>query len=220
MSNQSTPTLAAHDASRQRKRKLIVLFGLAVVCGAVIAVWFCCFRNANNWDVVEPGKIYRSGQLSDRELRDKATQDKIAVIISLSADQGEGPKAEAERRLAQEMGIERWNLPLNGDGIGDPARYSEAMQIIFQANHDGKAVLVHCHSGAQRTGGVIAVYQALVEHKSPSDIYADMLRHGYDAKGNAALIPFLNEHMADWAHALVTMKVIDKMPEPVPRFTP
>jgi protein tyrosine phosphatase (PTP) superfamily phosphohydrolase (DUF442 family) len=220
MSNQLTPSLAVSGASRRGWRGLFVLLGIAVLCGGLIAVWFGFFRNATNWDVVEDGKIYRSGQLSDRELRDKATREKISVIISLSSDQSEGPKAQAESRVAQDLGIQRWNLPLNGDGIGDPARYAEAMRIIFQANRDGKAVLVHCHSGAQRTGGVIAVYQALVEHKSPRDIYADMLRHGYDAKGNAALIPFLNEHMNDWAHALVTMKVIDKMPDPVPRFTP
>ena len=203
-----------------------MLCAVVVLCAAAAGVWFGYLKHKllpENWDVVEARqawRLYRSGQLSDRVLRQMIDRYQIGVIVSLASDQSEGPEAQAEARIAKKKNVARYNFPLNGDGIGDPTRYAEAIQIIDQAEHDSKPVLVHCHSGAQRTGGVIAIYQVLVEGKSPADVYADMLRHGYDAKGNAALIPFLNEHMEQWAKTLVGMKVIGNVPDPLPRFTP
>ena len=216
----STPT----PISPNRRRYVwqivagVIVFDLVVV--AVLLGYLKHRRALNNWGVVEAGRIYRSGQLSDLALRDQVQRNHIGVIISLATDSGEGVAAQAECKIAQDLGVQRWNLPLNGDGIGDPARYADAIKKIVEADRQGKVVLVHCHAGAQRTGGIIAVYRVLVERQSPQTAYAEMLRYGYDPKKNAALIDFLNKNMAAWAASLVQMKVIDAVPDPLPRFTP
>src|SRR5262249_38073154 len=49
------------------------------------------------------------------------------------------------------------------DGTGDPNRYVKALQIM--ADPTKRPVLVHCATGAQRTGGCGALFPVVVQGK-------------------------------------------------------
>jgi protein-tyrosine phosphatase len=103
------------------------------------------------------------------------------------------------------MGVKRINFLLGGNGTGDPNVYPAAIRAIVEANHNNTPVLVHCQSGAQRTGGVIAAYRILVEGKSNADAFAEAQLYG---RSNPKLIPFVEEHLPEWKQSLAREHVI------------
>jgi protein-tyrosine phosphatase len=193
----------------------IMLVGLGVV-GA--GAWY--LNRQANWGVVEPGKIYRSATISRFLVREKLEENKIGVIVFLSRDNGDDPDLAAEHKAAKELGVQFVNFPMNGDGVARPEQYSAALAAICQAKQQGKPVLIHCHSGAQRTGGVVAMYRILVEGKSPGDAYSELVHYGFDPKRNTTLLPFLNQHIREWAQTLADEKIIPRAPDSLPKLTP
>ncbi|MDB5290814.1 MAG: hypothetical protein JWL69_2055 [Phycisphaerales bacterium] len=168
---------------------------------AFTIIWYTGLRNRflpMNFGVVEPGKIYRSGQISPNVLRKTLAANRIGLIVNLSSPYEDNPDARAEPIIASEMGVPRINLPLNGQGLGDPSFYPKAITAIVNANRQGKAVLVHCQSGAQRTGGVIATYRILVEGKSFEEAFDEAKHYGHRPHGNPKLMPFVESHLPQW----------------------
>jgi predicted protein tyrosine phosphatase len=138
------------------------------------------------------------------------------VIVALSAHGGKQPDLDAELKAAADLGIDRQVFPLGGDGTGQIEQYAAAIALIDRSIKQGKPVLVHCIAGAQRTGGVIATYQMLVEHRPPAEAFAQMRSYGHDPTANPHLLDYLNQHMAELAHRLVQLHVIDRVPDPLP----
>ncbi len=213
-----TPAYRQPRSNRWRKWVLPALgagLTIAVIIGIVQARPYFV---AKNFGVVEDGKIYRSGQLTGRMLRQVVHNDHIAVIVSLSTDATDGPDAQAEAGLAESLGVKRYSFPLGGNGVGDPENYVKAIQVVCDSKAIGQAVLVHCEAGSQRTSGVIGVYEMLVKHRPADEAWKDMLRYKHDPAKNPSLRPFVNEHMKQWAMELKDLKIIDRIPEPLPQL--
>jgi protein tyrosine/serine phosphatase len=168
--------------------------------------------------VVEQGRIYRSGQISSSLIKETLVRYKIRTIVSLSADSANNVDKTAEKQMAAELGIERVVFPLGGNGTGDINNYAKAIATIYQAQKEQKPVLIHCDAGVQRTGGVIAAYQLLVEKKDAASVVDEMRRYGWNPKGNTALLPYLSSNMKELATLLQQMGVIDSVPSPLPQI--
>lgn len=194
-----------------------VLLGAFVFAAAVAGWWEIDLYRAN-WGVVVPGQIFRSAQMPSWLIRRKVEENHIGVIIFLSHDDMEDPDLQAEKQVANDEAVQFLNFPMMGDGVAKPEMYTKALLALCSANRAGQRVLVHCHSGAQRTGGVIAVYRMLVEKIPADQALAEMRFYGHDPKKNLTLIPFLNAHIGEWADALAKAGVIDKVPEPLPQL--
>jgi protein tyrosine/serine phosphatase len=193
-----------HGAKRWALPLVLIIAG---ICG-MIGWWYGGLRNRFepvNFGVVEPGKLYRSGQISEHVIGRTLQSNHIGLVLSLSGD--ESADLEAEKKATADYGVNRVYLGgLAGDGIGDPRVYPRALAEIIKANQNGKAVLVHCQSGAQRTGGVIAAYRILVEGKDPEQAFAEMRRYGHDPRHNPALVPFIRQHLSQWKEQLAQLE--------------
>ncbi|MFZ2148317.1 MAG: dual specificity protein phosphatase family protein [Sedimentisphaerales bacterium] len=190
-----------------------------VIAGLVIWLWKSVLEDRlipKRWGVVQAGKIYRSGRLSAALVKKMLRENNISVIIDLTGDEPGDRDQEAEKGAAVELGIERLNFPLKGDGTGDINNYAQAIAAIVDAEQKGKPVLVHCAAGTQRTGGVIACYRMLVEKKPPSFAYAELLRYDWKDKPDQILLTYINSNMAKLAALLKEMGVIDEVPNPLP----
>ena len=196
-----------------------------MVLATVIA--FCAFagtrrywNHQSNWGTVVPGKIFRSATVSRYLIHQKLVDNRIGVIVFLSRDTGDDADLAAERQAADDLGIQFLNFPMNGDGVARPEQYTAALTAVCQAKEAGKPVLIHCHSGAQRTGGVVAMYRLLVEGKSPPEAYSELVHYGFNPVRNPTLLPFLDSHIAEWAQTLTDEKIIPRAPDPLPKITP
>lgn len=192
---------------------------VVVVIGAGIWIWEELLEDhiiPKRWGVVEPGKIYRSGQLSATLVKKTLKKHNIAVIVNLCGNVPGDKDQEAEKRAAAELGIEMLRFPLKGNGTGDIRNYAQAIAAIVDAKKQGKPVLVHCAAGAQRTGGVIACYRVLVEKKPPSFAYTELVRYGWDPDDDQALLTYINDNMSKLTSQLRAMGIIEQLPRPLP----
>ncbi|MBI5758931.1 MAG: dual specificity protein phosphatase family protein [Planctomycetales bacterium] len=225
----STPALTVIDTgsppqAAPRRRRTVTLGAIAVLVAALVGLWFGVLRDrivAKRWGVVEEGAIYRSGQLSRHLVKSMLKQHGIQVVIDLTEADPADVDQQAEQRAIAELGLESHRCVLIGDGTGDIRQYAAAVAALVAAKRDGKPVLVHCHAGAQRTGGVIAAYRLLVERRqSIAAVLAELPRFGWQRGRDDVLLDFLNQHMEELAKLLVEQHVIDDVPAPLPRLAP
>ncbi len=195
-----------------------IIFGL-VIAGAIWA-WEDGVKDSvipRRFGVVKEGLIYRSGILHRKLIEKTLKKHNIEVIVDLTNYNPEHPDQRAEKEIADRLGIEVYRFPLGGDGTGKREHYVKALKALIKAERSGKAVLVHCAAGSQRTGGIIACYRLLVE-KRDVDFIVDELRK-YDWKhDDIEIIDYLNAHLPYIADELKEAGLIESVPEPMPVF--
>jgi protein tyrosine phosphatase (PTP) superfamily phosphohydrolase (DUF442 family) len=196
----------------------VIIFGLAIwYCGANFGRWKDRFVPRKLRTVVA-GQLYASGQIDRHLIRQVLADDHIKTIVCLVADDPNDPDVAEEIRAASDLGIERFNYPLSGDGTGDIHSYADAVAKIVESLKQGKPVLLHCSSGAQRSNGATFYYRVLVQQWDADSAAQEMFRNAHNPRENPMLIPYLNQHMAEMAQLLVDRSIIDRTPDPLPQI--
>lgn len=196
---------------------LILVCFLAGLAGTLLWSEVLKYRFVvKRWGVVEPGLIYRSGQISKWLIEDTLVRNGIAVVIDLNGIEEGDIHQPVEIETAKRLGVEHHRLPLSGDGTGDIRQYAEAIRVIHESAQAGRPVLVHCYAGTQRTGGVVACYRMLVQGKPPSEAYAELQEHDWNPRKDRVLLEYVNAHMAELAELLVENGVLKEVPNPLP----
>lgn len=204
-----------------RRRALIALL-LAIPIGAG-AWWFGGGKwmfQPKRWGEIEPGLIYRSGQIHPFLIEDTLRDWQIQVVLDLAADEPGRDDHDTENEVTKRLGIRKVDLfGLDGSGLGDPEIYVRALQEMHAAKQSGTRMLVHCAAGTQRTGGATALYRMFLQGRTGAEAYAEYM--AYRGRPDSwKLMKFLNEHMAQIASRLLEAGVIDTLPAPLPRFAP
>jgi protein tyrosine/serine phosphatase len=215
-----------HIPPTKTKKSLLrqIIFGLAallVIIEIIIKVQPVIYNHLStkHWGVVEQGLIYRSGRLPLDRAKTVLAKYHIRVLIDLTNQNPGNRYLPNERAAAKALGIECHNFPLLGNGTGDITYYANAIAVMHQARDEGKPVLVHCVAGTQRTGGVVAAYQVLVERKSPEEACTELRHYGWNPNTNQELLIYLNQNMKKLADLLLELQVIDTIPDPLPVIT-
>ena len=192
-----------------RRWLLRILLSLAVMAGLALVAWNNGVKQylfPKKFGVVEPGRIYRSGQISAKLIGPTLDKYHIGLVIDLSME--DTPDWRAERDAEAAKNIRRLNLPLRGDGVGNPDFYVQALAAIIEADSSHTPVLVHCQAGTERTGGVIATYRILVEGQPQDQAFAEARSYGHSDRENPLLVPFVKEHLAQWRAQLAAKHLI------------
>src|SRR5579863_2881874 len=183
-SSPSSPAPPQAGAVPRRPKFLVAV--VVVIAAVVVAVnheQVTALRDRfipKRWGVVQAGKIYRSGQISRHLVKQVLEANNIRTVVDLTFDNREDVNQAAELAAIAELGIERKLCPLDSDGTGDPHIYALAVAAVAASAREGKPVLVHCIAGAQRTGGVVALYRLLIEGRSPAFVLEEMQNYAYD----------------------------------------
>lgn len=196
--------------SRWRARFLIAACTALVAVPLALVTWNNGLRQflfPKKWGVVEPGRIYRSGQISPRLIERALERNHIGLVIDLSSDNNEDERAEHD--ATSRLNIPRLDMFLHGNGVGDPNVYVKALSAIIEADRKHTPVLVHCQAGTERTGGVIAAYRILVEGQSQETAFAEARSYGHSDRENPHLVPFVREHLEEWRAELIRRHLID-----------
>jgi protein tyrosine phosphatase (PTP) superfamily phosphohydrolase (DUF442 family) len=156
-----------------------VLFGLIVLASVGVAGWMIVLDRQNrlrwdHWDVVKPGILYRSGQLSSTQLTEAVRLYGIRTVVNFQLP---GREMEAERTLAGKLGVGFMNLPMPGDGFGEEAQFRKVLEVIDDPRR--QPVLVHCARGTCRTGSAVALYRFERDGWTIQDVAAEARRQTY-----------------------------------------
>lgn len=124
------------------------------------------FRITKNFYEEDPGRLFRSAQLTESELEEAIAKYKIKTVISL---RGEPPSVfggEPEAVTLARKKILYYHFGLDTDYY--PSK--EDLNKILDLFHDApKPILIHCRTGADRTGMLAAIY-AIEEMKQSKEV--------------------------------------------------
>lgn len=121
---------------------------------------------AGNFRAVEDGVLYRSAQLGRTDLESFARQYGIKSVLNLrGAHAGQG-WYDAEMAAVHELGLAHYDYPISAKRFVTPAQISQILDIVRAAP---KPLLIHCKSGADRSGLVAALYRYAIAGASPAD---------------------------------------------------
>lgn len=190
-----------------------------VVAGATLAFKPAVLANirARNFGVVDPDKVYRSGQLSPAALHTLNEQYHFKTIIDLGSEDPGTAGDTRNQRCAEALGVPRFRFDLNGDATGNPNWYVHALRLMTDPAR--QPVLVHCGAGSERTGCAVILYNQLVHGTS----IADGLKAAQDYKHDPARNPRLEEVLAKYAEPILSaaknggqVPGVDPIPTPAP----
>jgi hypothetical protein len=173
---------SAHQSSDQNHQKnrmgiWVTLIGIVILAGTGAGFGLNYVSREMIWDrfdVVKPGVLYRSGQLTEEQLRKAIRQYDIRTVVNFQV-RDESVKRESE--IARELGIAFLNLPMPGDGFGEERQFRELLKYIDDP--DRQPLLIHCARGTCRTGAAVAMYRFERDGWSIDDVSAEMQRQAY-----------------------------------------
>jgi len=136
-----------------RRGSVLTLFALAPALSS-------CAQHV--W-TVDPGDLYRSGQLDGAQLEEAIERYRIRTIINL---RGENPgKAwyDEERAVAEAHGVTLVDIGMSARRL--PHR-DDLVRLLDAFHEAERPILVHCYGGVDRTGEACAIYS--MEHLGES----------------------------------------------------
>jgi protein tyrosine/serine phosphatase len=131
---------------------------LAAYCGAVIY--------SGNLHAVSEGVLYRSAQLSKDGFAASIRQYKIKSVLNLRGAHPHEAWYDDEVAVSQENGVTHYDIPISAKRFVGEQQVEQILALLRAAP---KPLLIHCKSGADRTGLVSALYRYAVEHADAAD---------------------------------------------------
>ena len=155
------------------------ILGVLVLASAALGGWLIVLDRQNrlhwdHWDVVKPGILYRSGQLTSTQRAEAVRRYGIRTVVNFQLP---GKEMETERALARTLGVDFVNLPMPGDGFGEEYQFRKVLEIVDDLSR--RPVLVHCARGTCRTGSAVALYRFERDGWTLGDVAAELRRQTY-----------------------------------------
>jgi protein tyrosine phosphatase (PTP) superfamily phosphohydrolase (DUF442 family) len=114
---------------------------------------------SENFHLVIPGCVYRSGQLSSDSLEKRAARTGIRSVINLRGANPGRDWYEQECAVACRLGLSLYDLPVDSQ-CPTTLELSELLRVLEPCP---KPVLIHCQSGIDRSGIVSAICILLLD---------------------------------------------------------
>jgi tyrosine-protein phosphatase SIW14 len=140
--------------------------------------------------VVEPGRVYRSGQMTAEGFADAVQRYHLRTILNVQ-DEVPDPTLELgfcsrdtikESDLCHELGVRYVHLmpillPRHLASTQRPPAIDDLLRILDDESN--YPLLIHCHAGLHRTGILTAVYRMEYQGWSNDEAFLDMKAQGF-----------------------------------------
>lgn len=140
-------------------------------------------------------QLYRSAQPRDGAIK-RLHELGFNTIINL---RGTSKRTRAQEVEARALGLNYFNLPLPNWGRPNDARVARILEVL-SAPERGR-VLIHCRSGVDRTGMMVALYRMQNEGWTKSDALAEAERNGM-----RRIQFWMRDYVADYADRMAKAK--------------
>lgn len=161
-------------SGKAQTRWIASVVGAALIVGA--GVWYQSTVLPKRFATVVPGKLYRSGEVSARQLarlRDEYQIERIVCLLN-----PDEPVTQAERAAAEELGLEWQNVGLTGDGASDARARQKILALLREPN--APPTLVHCAAGVNRTGLAVGLYRIAEQDWTYDQVLDEMRRFDFE----------------------------------------
>ena len=135
--------------------------GLGLACAVLVSAGLVAgnapAQAGTNEHTVASERVYRSGQLTSKELEQSIRAKGIRTVISLrGGDEGDRWFRD-ETAVCDRLGVRHVRLGFSATKLPNP---DQLRQLLDAYDHAEYPVLIHCRAGSDRTGMAAAVYQA------------------------------------------------------------
>jgi len=128
----------------------------AVLFAAAIGGYWGVLQYEGNLHAVNAGILYRSAQLSKDDTRWAVREYRIKSVLNLRGAHAGQSWYDDEIAAAGELGLAHFDYPLSAKRFVTSEQIDEILDIVRKAP---KPLLIHCKSGADRSGLVAALYR-------------------------------------------------------------
>ena len=153
------------------------LIPLLVGPGLVLGSYLGYIHEQGNFHIVAPDRMYRSRQLDQAELIHYINTYQIKSIVNLRGVNTGSDWYQDEIRVADELGVTHYDYGISANREVSDEDLNAIMDILRDAP---KPILIHCKSGADRTGLIAALFQYAQGDKSAEDAAGQLsMRYGH-----------------------------------------
>lgn len=146
-----------------QRKSFYIIIGLL---GLIGFMWRASvFRISKNFVEVDPGKFYRSAQLTPEELQGAIDKYGIKTVISLRGAPKNSYWVPGQIEVLAKNKVEFLDFGWTSDYFPSNDDFRGFMRALRDAP---RPILVHCRTGADRTGEAAAIY-AMEFMKMPKD---------------------------------------------------
>jgi undecaprenyl-diphosphatase len=141
------------------------VFAVGLTAGSIGSYWGVVQYHGNFHTVTE-GAFYRSAQLDKDELEKAVRDHGVRAILNLRGAHPGELWYDDEVAVSKALGVAHFDYGLSAYHIVTDNQIVDILRVLHDAP---KPLLVHCKSGADRTGLVSALYRFAVEGKSADE---------------------------------------------------
>jgi undecaprenyl-diphosphatase len=139
-----------------KKLAVLMVFVLTVTTSG-----YAVYRvETGNFDTVLPGKVYRSGQLDEKQWKHYLQKYAIKSLLNLRGEHRAASWYQEEVRAANMLRVTHYDMKISANREVDNGTLDTILAIMQQAP---KPLLVHCQAGSDRSGLITGVYLFKIE---------------------------------------------------------
>lgn len=127
---------------------------LLVILVGVVLVTYCFFHYYENFHTIIPQQVYRSAELTHDELIQVVNQKKLKSVLNLRGENKPYHWYQIESTTLKSLHIPLYNIRLSSYVLPSKALLQQLAHMLQTAP---KPLLIHCASGADRTGMAAAM---------------------------------------------------------------
>lgn len=199
-------------------RRQLLCYALGAAAAAValvppVALYRAQYIHAKRFREVEPGKLYRSGQMTAAGFREAIERYNIKTVVNLQHEQpdpllpehwlGKGTVHESE--LCKQLGanyvlLTPDVLPPGNTVDKEPPVVQEWLDLLKK--EENYPILLHCKAGLHRTGRLTAIYRMEHHRWSAGEALRELRANGYGfvaaSEGDEFVVQFIQNYKPRW----------------------
>jgi protein tyrosine phosphatase (PTP) superfamily phosphohydrolase (DUF442 family) len=172
-------TIPEENASLRPLTAKIIWKTVAFISFTAFLLWIwqsSIVRLSKNFHEVDPGKFYRSAQLTPAELEEAIEKYGIKTVISLRGAPENSYWVPKQKEILAKHNVKFQWFGWTTDFFPSTEDFKGYLQTLKTAEYP---VLVHCRTGADRTGEATALYAIDFMHQSKEEAIAEHLNFHY-----------------------------------------
>jgi tyrosine-protein phosphatase SIW14 len=162
---------------------------------------------------VEPGRVYRAGEMTADGIADAVARFGIRTVVNLQEDVPDPDVCRSfwdwntvkESELCRRLGvryvlISPYLIPRRSVPAERPAAVDEFLDLMDRP--DVYPVLIHCKAGLHRTGVMTAVYRMEYQSWTPDAAYDELKAHGFGDWVCTSANDYVNQYVLQYRRGL------------------